>query len=163
MEQNFVSRVNVKSWVGFRLVNISCVEDAAFRLNPQFEGSSCQVTELAPKSFFHLPICISDPDTKIITSRGATVTLSGKIVENNNTYTQQCIMNNVTIFVDVLSKRNNWLQSEFWRNWKIVTFSHTLKRRKILLHHCIKNQIKIQKFKVVLTNSIKERDIVGQR
>ena len=42
MEQNFVLRVNTKSWEGFRLVNISRLEHVAFRLNPQFVGFSCK-------------------------------------------------------------------------------------------------------------------------
>ena len=38
MEQNFVLRVNTKSWVGFRLVNISRFEPVAFRLKPTICG-----------------------------------------------------------------------------------------------------------------------------
>ena len=38
MEQNLVLRVNAKSWVGFRLVNIFCFEHVAFCLNPKFVG-----------------------------------------------------------------------------------------------------------------------------
>ena len=34
MEQSFVLRVNTKSWVSFRLVNISRFEHVAFRLKP---------------------------------------------------------------------------------------------------------------------------------
>ena len=38
MEQNVVLRVNTKSWVGFRFVNISRFVHVAFRLNPTICG-----------------------------------------------------------------------------------------------------------------------------
>ena len=41
MEHNFILIVNTKSCIGFALVNLSCFEYDAFRLNPQFVGLSC--------------------------------------------------------------------------------------------------------------------------